>query len=126
MKYLIDTHIFIWIFSEPEKIKRKVKAILDDPDVILLVSPMTFYEIQLKKQLGKLVFEPELKDIIDREYFQVLNISGDHTLATIDLPLLHRDPFDRILIAQAIVEKVPMITGDKEIMMYDFPFISAR
>ncbi len=126
MKYLIDTHIFLWIFSEPEKIKKKVKAILDDPDVVLLVSPITFYEIQLKKQLGKLEFKPDLQDIIAKEYFQVLNILSKHTLATIDLPLLHRDPFDRILIAQSIVENITMITGDREIMMYDFPYISAR
>ncbi|XOV94017.1 MAG: type II toxin-antitoxin system VapC family toxin [Bacteroidota bacterium] len=126
MKYLIDTHIFIWIFSEPEKIKRKVKAILDDPEVILFVSPITFYEIQLKKILGKLDFEPELDEIIGEEYFEVLNITSEHTIATIDLPLLHRDPFDRILIAQSIVEEITMITGDKEIMMYDFPYVSTR
>ena len=125
MRYLIDTHIFIWIFSEPEKIKPRIRAILDASDSQIFLSPIIFYEIELKKMLGKLTFTPDLREIIAERYFEIVNINFEHTLATHDLPLLHRDPFDRILIAQSIVEGIPLITPDKQIHQYDFNFIPA-
>lgn len=99
MKYLIDTHVFIGFFSESEKIKTSVRTIPDNSKVKLDISLILFYEIQQKKLLGKLDFEPELAEI--------LNINVVHTLAMYDLPLIRRDPFNRILVAQSIVEKIP-------------------
>lgn len=125
MKYIIDTHIFIWIFSEPEKLKPYIRAILDDPETRLIISPIVLYEIQQKKLLGKLDFEPDLEELLGEMYFDILDIKSTHTIATHDLPMIHKDPFDRILIAQSVVEKIPLITADKEIKKYDFQFIPA-
>ncbi len=75
--------------------------------------------------LGKLDFAPDLGQIVDEEYFKVLDINSQHTLETYKIPLLHRDPFDRILISQSIVEGMPLITSDKQIQQYDFDFIPA-
>lgn len=125
MRYIIDTHIFLWIFADPARLRPHIKSILDNPDVELIVSPIIFYEIQQKKLLGKLRFELDLEHIISEGYFQVLDIKVKHTIITFNLPLIHKDPFDRILIAQSLVENIPLITADKEIKKYDFPFISA-
>lgn len=125
MKSLLDTQILIWSFTEPEKIKETLKSYLNQDNNAIYVSCLSFYEIALKRKLGKLEFDHDLEGLIKSGYFEVIDLSIEHILYVETLPLIHRDPFDRMMIAQSIVEGIPLITSDKEIHKYDFPHVKA-
>lgn len=122
MRVLLDTQILIWAIDRPTKLNSRIKEILNQSEVYL--STISIYEILLKRKIGKLDFTEKFEDLIRDEVFIPLDLNYKHSLATYDLPLIHRDPFDRMLIAQSIVEKIPLITSDKMIQQYDFKFIS--
>jgi PIN domain nuclease of toxin-antitoxin system len=73
--------------------------------------------------IGKLKFDHDWIDIISAGYFEVIDLKMDHILETRRLPLIHKDPFDRMIIAQSIVEGIPLITSDQKIQQYDFPYV---
>lgn len=125
MKLLLDTQIVIWSFASPDKISAYIREMMEDYNNYLFVSSISFFEIQLKRKLGKLEFDFDLKEMVELEAFKILDLSFSHSEYTIHLPLHHRDPFDRILIAQSIVEKMPLITSDAKIHQYDFQFFRA-
>jgi len=125
MKSLLDTQIIIWSFNEPERIKSELKLFIDDERNSLFISVLSFFEIEQKRRSGKLKFDYDFKWLVEGGYFQVLDLRIDHIYKTKDLPLIHRDPFDRLLIAQSIVEGIPLITSDKQIQQYDFPHVKA-
>ncbi len=123
MKYLLDTHTFLWTVFEPEKIGARAKAIITDPDNVIFVSLISFWEISLKYSLGKL----QLKDITPAEFpaiakemeLQILEIDAEDVATFHELPRMgHRDPFDRLIIRQAIRRKIPIITKDSEFKLY--------
>jgi len=91
----------------------------------VFLSSISVYEIQLKKALKRLNVEIDYEDLVREEILTELPLTFKHSEHCFDLPLIHRDPFDRMLIAQSIVEKIPLITSDKMIQQYDFKFISA-
>lgn len=123
MGILIDTHILIWALCQPTKLSAGIRKIIDQNDVI--VSSASFLEIQIKRKLGKLQFDVDLSSLVQDGIIHSLDITYEHSLATYDLPLIHKDPFDRLLIAQSSTEGIPLITADKEIQKYDFAFIPA-
>lgn len=117
MKLLLDTHVFIWWFNEPEKLSKKVLAACEDNKNELTLSVASIWEMQVKMQLGKLRLTHSIKDLISTHQatydLQILPIELNHVLALDDLPVHHRDPFDRILIAQASAEKQVIVTRDQ-------------
>jgi PIN domain nuclease of toxin-antitoxin system len=119
---LVDTHILLWMLNEPERLPAAQKALLEDSDHTLIISAVTLCEISIKYGLGKLKL-PATPDLffpphLDQPGMQVLPVLAAHALRLYELPLHHRDPFDRILIAQAIVEKLPIMTADAQFRRY--------
>jgi len=115
-RYLIDTHILLWwIFDDP-KLDSTSREIVHDPTNVILVSSASAWEISTKYRIGKLPEAAELvKDylkILQRARFDELPISTDHALRAGLLPISHRDPFDRMIMAQAEIEDIPVITHD--------------
>lgn len=125
MRTLLDTQILIWSLIEPDRIEKRIKSLVDRQDNSIFVSCISIFEIEQKKQLGKLKFDYEFKTMIDDGAFEILDLKFEHVNQIKTLPLIHRDPFDRLIIAQSMVENMPLITSDKHIHQYDFAFIKA-
>lgn len=119
MRYLIDSHIFLWWLSGDKKISGSIQRILENPQNQIYVSVATLWEISIKHTLGKLPLKTTLSEMISVSGFEVLSITGDHILELEKLPFLHNDPFDRILIAQTKAEDFIFITVDAQIRKYD-------
>ena len=104
MKLLLDTHTFIWWDSEPSKLSQRALELLTDKNNLRLLSVVSLWEIQIKHQLGKLTLSKTLGEIIDiqqNNFIEILPITAAHVLALDSLSLYNKDPFDRLLIAQA-------------------------
>ena len=118
MGLLLDTHVVIWWLSADERLLPDVKQQLDvDPGV--WVSAVTMWEVGIKQSVGKLGLPRPLPEAIAQNSFRRLPITFDHAIAAAHLPLLHRDPFDRMLIAQARVENLTLVTRDPQIHRYE-------
>jgi PIN domain nuclease of toxin-antitoxin system len=122
MKLLLDTHTFIWWASEPDKLSRKVLTACENPNNTLILSVVSAWEIEIKRQLGRLNLDMPLEDLIDTQQqsndLQIMTIALKHILALKNLPAIHNDPFDRLLIAQSNVEGLTLATMDKTISAY--------
>ena len=122
MRLLLDTHTFIWWFSEPEKLSTHAQSLLADADNELLLSVVSVWEMQIKIQLGKLRLSIPLKELIEGQAqtnsLQVLPVHLEHVLALEALPARHKDPFDRLLIAQANTEEAYLVSMDKVFLEY--------
>lgn len=122
MKLLLDTHAFIWIIQEPEKLSAKASKAYHDRKNEILLSVVSAWEIQIKHQAGKLRLEDPLAHVIgyerDRNNLKVLPVELDHVFALGELERHHADPFDRLLIAQARVEKAHLLTHDRVFARY--------
>ncbi len=119
--YLIDTHILLWFVNGDEKLPGSIKAILETEKTIF-VSIATFWEIAIKNSIGKLnlpVSIAQLMEDCSQEGFNILPIQASHLDRLKDLPWVHRDPFDRLLICQAQEEKLTLITVDENIVKYE-------
>ena len=119
MKLLLDTHIFLWALSEPNRLSSKQVNAVEDPTNTVYVSSISITEIAIKASLGKLelVFDP--LDAAEKSGFEMLDFSARDALILTDLPFHHRDPFDRMLITQAISRKLIIATQDSIIDRYD-------
>jgi PIN domain nuclease of toxin-antitoxin system len=113
---LLDTHAYLWFVSSDPRLSSTAAQSIGDPDERVLVSVVVAWEIAIKLSTGKLVLNQRLEDLwprsIAKNEFDVLNVTTDHVLALAPLPLHHRDPFDRLLIAQAIAEDHQIISVD--------------
>lgn len=124
MKYLIDTQILIWFQLNDKQLKPSIRVILTDTNNQIFVSDITLYEIAIKQKINKLQeLYATLNDVImvvNQDKFQFLPISHTHFLAYDDVPLLsdHKDPFDRLIIATAISENLPIISADEKFKLY--------
>ncbi len=122
MKLLLDTHTFIWLDTAPEKLSATALQACLEPENSLYLSVVSVWEMLIKQRLGKLKLDVALETMIDvqQEANQLHILSTDlkHVLAVQDLPLHHNDPFDRLLIAQARVEKAQLVTADGHIEQY--------
>lgn len=118
MKVLLDTHIFLWVLSGSQRLNTKAKAIIEDADRIL-ISSATIWEIAIKVQLRKLTADvDEVVNQIQANGFDELPISARHARQVASLPRHHGDPFDRLLVAQAISETVKLLTSDFRLAPY--------
>jgi PIN domain nuclease of toxin-antitoxin system len=119
---LLDTHVVLWWLSADERLPAELKQRLDDdPDV--WVSPVTLWEVTIKESLGKLESRSNLANAIVRSGFRRLSITFEHAITAGRLPPLHRDPFDRMLIAQARCEGLTLVTRDAQIHRYDLDLL---
>jgi PIN domain nuclease of toxin-antitoxin system len=120
--FLLDTSVVLWIVSAGEKVPSRVRRALSSPDAALHVSVASAWEIVLKHRAGKLVFRTRLEEILDqilhRSPWTMLPISSQHLPVLAALPFIHKDPFDRVLIAQAQVEALTLVTPDTQIRKY--------
>jgi PIN domain nuclease of toxin-antitoxin system len=129
LKFLIDTHAWLWSLESPEELGREAIAILKNPRNVILFSAVSAWEIAIKVSLRKLELpEPPaeyLRSRLSEESYTELPVEVKHAIKVPDLPAIHRDPFDRLLIAQAIVENVPLLTADRQLEKYPAQFIWA-
>ena len=123
MRILLDTHVFLWWFLQPKRLSENARGLLGDPDNDLLVSAASSLEIAIKSALGKLELpEPPARYVSSRlrtPGITPLPVEHGHALRVAELPLHHRDPFDRLLIAQAQLEDATLATGDHWFLSYD-------
>lgn len=118
MRLLLDTHIFCWSFYEPQRISRGTRELMNQAEEVF-VSSVSIWEIAIKVRLGKMGAEPkELFDQIAKNGFEELPMLSKHALFVANLPLHHADPFDRMLIAQAICEPLHLLTADAQLKQY--------
>jgi PIN domain nuclease of toxin-antitoxin system len=116
MTILIDTHVLIWFLQGSPQLGATARALIQDPANVVLVSVATCWEIAIKAATGKLRFAEPVGDLLRRELpknkMDLLPITLDHATAVESLPLHHRDPFDRLLAAQALAEGIPLVSSD--------------
>lgn len=120
--YLLDTHAILWWLTEPESLSSKAHKIIADPNNTLYVSSISFWEMSIKSGLGKLTIPNNILTILSTDGFKTLPLLPEESLSIIDLPMIHHDPFDRILIAQAKYNDLVFITRDSKIA--DYPIVT--
>jgi PIN domain nuclease of toxin-antitoxin system len=121
MRLLLDTHTFVWWDSDPARLSAVALAALRDPANTVWLSVVSVWEILIKAQLGKLSVRLPLPDIVAQQQangLQVLPVTLPHSLTLEGLPPIHKDPFDRLLIAQAIVEGAQLVSADHVFVQY--------
>ena len=125
MQLLLDTHTLIWWLANHPTLAHKAKDAIANPDNLVFVSAASAWEIAIKKSLGKLQAPDDLAVQIKEKNFISLAINIDHALAVEKLPLHHQDPFDRILIAQAMCEQMIIVTRDRKFDVYQIKTIKS-
>ena len=126
MTYLLDTSTFLWAGSAPQKLSRKARRICESPGLRRVVSVTSLWELVAKCSIGKLEISglaSTLPTWVAHLDARLLPIEAAHAYASYDLPLLHRDPFDRMLIAQALAEDLTLVTKDEAIQRYPVKWI---
>jgi PIN domain nuclease of toxin-antitoxin system len=121
MRGLLDTHAFIWCDSQPSKLSPRAAAFIQDPANTVLLSVVSVWEMLIKLQLGKLTLTAPLATILAQQQangIQILPATLDHVLAVENLPAVHKDPFDRLLVAQATVEGAVLLSADAVFAQY--------
>jgi PIN domain nuclease of toxin-antitoxin system len=124
MKFLLDTHLLLWTVSDDPQLSAEARGIIDGAPNELYFSVVNIWETAIKHGLGKqsFLFEPRLvRTSLLRQGFRELEITSEHAIVAGSLPPLHRDPFDRLLIAQAAVENAVLLTSDTAVARYPGP-----
>ncbi|MGA1864320.1 MAG: type II toxin-antitoxin system VapC family toxin [bacterium] len=123
MKILLDTHVFIWLVTEDPQLTEKAKKIFLDSDNDIYLSIASIWEMAIKLSIGKLCLEEPLENLLPRELkingIYILPIELKHVMIVAGLPFHHRDPFDRILIAQCQAENLPILSSDINFKKYE-------
>lgn len=120
--YLLDTHSFLWYLNDDVRISLRAKQTINDPDNLIHISIASLWEISIKVSLGKLSIPEPFTTFVSHQLvenqFDILPISVEHLSQVVELPFIHRDPFDRLVIAQSIVEDIPIIGQDQLMKQY--------
>jgi PIN domain nuclease of toxin-antitoxin system len=122
MKYLLDTHVALWLFEGNEKLSNNARSIIANSDNEIFISIISAWEVAIKISINKLNFDGGSEAFllaIEDNNIDLLSIDGDYVKAVEKLPFIHRDPFDRIIIASALTEGYTIITDDENIQKYD-------
>jgi PIN domain nuclease of toxin-antitoxin system len=124
MKLLLDTHLLLWAAGEPRRLSKQARTLIDNPDNELLFSAASLWEVAIKRGLGREDFKVDTRllrrGLLDNGYSE-LPIISDHVVETESLPPIHKDPFDRVLVAQATVEGITLLTTDSLVSQYPGP-----
>lgn len=118
---MLDTHLLLWSAGQPERLSEKARALLLDPESGLIFSAASIWEIAIKNALGREDFRVDprrLWRMLLAHGYKELSIDAEHAVAAGKLPPLHKDPFDRILVAQAKIEAIPLLTADARVADY--------
>lgn len=118
MNYLLDTHILIWWSENSSKLNPKFKSTISDPKNRIHISIASLWEITIKISIKKLRLKTSIESLSKQADFEILPIKIEHLITLIKLPYIHKDPFDRILVAQAKSEKLKILTSDPKITAY--------
>ena len=124
MKLLPDTHIILWLYGNPAKLSKAAVELIDDPENELFFSAVTIWEIAIKSALQKPGFRVDPRAVrrgLLANGYTELPVTSQHAIAVYSLPPLHKDPFERILIAQATVEGITLLTSDRRVAKYPGP-----
>jgi len=121
MTLLLDTHAFLWFVTGDRRLSRKARRAVEAADSELLISTASVWEVAIKASLGRLTLPTSVHDYFDDKVaagFTILPIEWVHAAKVAELPVHHRDPFDRLIIAQGLVEGIPIVSGDPEFKAY--------
>lgn len=124
MHYLLDTHVILWWFTEPKQIAHKAHKIISDKENSILISCISLWEMAIKKSIGRLTLPRNIIEVIHSEGFKIISVGPEEALGVCDLPHIHHDLFDRMLVMQAKLHDCVLITRDKNIM--DYPVITMK
>jgi PIN domain nuclease of toxin-antitoxin system len=124
MRLLLDTHVLLWTIAESRRLSSTARALIGEPDNALTFSSVSLWEVAIKAERGRDDFRIDVsslrRSLFDNEYAE-LSMTGAHAVALGSLPPIHRDPFDRMLVAQAIVEGLTLVTSDPAVAKYPGP-----
>jgi len=123
VKILIDTHIFLWMLSCPEKINDKRRYELESPANEVFLSAMSIAELMIKSSIGKINMEFDPLEMTKKMQIDILDFAGMHAMTLGGLPFYHKDPFDRMIIAQALVNKFVLMSDDSKFLKYNCKII---
>ena len=124
MNLLLDTQALLWWLADAEDLKPGAREAIGDPERLVYVSAVSVWEIVIKRALGKLEFPDDLPTVLEAEPFHHLDMTIEHAFKVSELPMHHRDPFDRLLIAQCLVDGLTLVTHDADIVRYDVPTLA--
>lgn len=121
MNLLVDTHALLWFAAGDARLSLRAREMIESSGTTSYVSMATWWEVAIKCSLGKLALDDSLERFISQrvdEGFRILTVETTHMITLVSLPFHHRDPFDRLIICQAMVEKMPICTADEAIHKY--------
>lgn len=118
MDILLDTHMLLWWLADDSRLSERARALMSDSANALTVSAATAWEIAIKQALGKVAIDGDLEQEVREQGFGMLPVTFAHAAETLTLPAIHRDPFDRMLVAQARLENLRLLTVDPNILHY--------
>lgn len=121
--YLLDTQILLWWLSDDSRLSTKQREIIASPENQIVVSVVSFWEMVIKENLGKLRIPANLREAVEKTSFSLLDVSLQHIEGLRQLPSHHRDPFDRLLIAQAQTENLQVLTADRSWQKYQLEIV---
>jgi len=119
MKILIDTHIFLWMLSRPEKLNEKRRYEVESRANEIILSSMSIAELMIKHSIRKIVIEFDPLEMAEKTGIEIMNFSGIDAMFLGRMPLHHRDPFDRMIIAQSLAKGLPVMTDDPKFLKYE-------
>lgn len=125
MRLLLDTQVLIWSWERPERLAAPTAAAIIDRENDVFISAATIWELSIKQSIGKFTADLDLRAYARDTGFDELAVLGAHAAAVRELPLHHKDPFDRMLVAQAQLEGLVLVTADRKLSAYDVPIIAA-
>jgi len=126
MRYLVDTHVIIWLAIDSSELPKVIKELIENPENDIFICSASLWEIAIKVNLGKLDLKLPLNKLLNdiKTYgFNILQVEDKYLCNLLELPYIHKDPFDRLIISTALAEGLAIITIDENIQKYDVPWI---
>ncbi len=129
MKFLLDTHLLLWAAGDPQRLTQQARQLINNPGNELFFSAASLWEVAIKRGLNRPDFQADARllrrGLLDNGYSE-LPVVSEHVVATESLPPIHKDPFDRVLVAQATVEGITLLTTDSVVSQYPGPIKTVR
>lgn len=125
MRLLLDTHVLLWVITDDERLGAIARNAIIDEENEVFVSTASIWEISIKQSLGKIRTPENLMEVINSSRFKIIPIEPAHAMGTRDLPFHHKDPFDRLLVIQAKLGSMTLVTQDRVLAAYSVPILEA-